>query len=297
MVVKYVTAGNRVILRNGAAEMGTRGGSVTSVERSLAILEVLAGNRAGLRLVELAEAIGADRANALRILAAMDERGFVFRDPVSDRYRLTFRVTALGYRQLEAAGVEEWAQPVLNRVAAETQELVRLAAAERNTLHWIARAQGSGGTLIVDPIQGKEVPLHATAAGKAWLALMPENDAIKLVLRQGFTPRTPRTVTTIDGLRAELRVTRERGYGIAVEEADPGILAVAVATVRDGKALGTLSVAAPTTRSTIETLVRWVPPLQRAAGLLAETWGPYVAELIPKHRALVPGAQRPATAV
>ncbi|GIW10859.1 MAG: IclR family transcriptional regulator [Chloroflexi bacterium] len=264
------------------------------MERSLAILDRLAGQRAGLRLVEIAEAVGCDRASALRILTAMEEHGFIFRDPLSERYRLTFRVTALGFRHLEAAGVTQWAQPILDDLAAETRELVRLAAAERDTLRWIGRAQGAASTIIVDPAQGKAVPLHATAAGKAWLALLPEDDAIELVLRQGFHPQTTRTIRTLPELRAELRRTRERGYGTANEEADDGVLAIAVAIVSDGRPVGTVSVAAPTARATLATLERWLPQLRRAADQLAVTWGPYVAELIPEPvtRASRPGRER-----
>ncbi len=258
-----------------------RNASVTSVERSLDILLLLAGSRDGLRLAEVAAKIGADRANALRILNTMEEGDFVFRDPVSDRYKLTFLVTSLGFRHLEAAGVGEWAQPILDRLAEESQELVRLAVGETDRLRWIARAQGAERGLVIDPVQGKQVQLHASASGKAWLAQLPEDDAIRLVLRHGFEQYTPKTITTVEMLRAELRLVREMGYGTADEEADPGVVAVAVAIVRNGRPLGTISVAAPTSRATVDTLVQHVPHVKRAAALLAETWGPYVDTLIP----------------
>jgi IclR family acetate operon transcriptional repressor len=255
--------------------------TITSVERCLEILLMLAGSRVGLRLAEVATKLGSDRANAQRILSTMEERGFVFRDQESNRYKLTFLVTSLGFRHLEAAGVSEWAQPTLDGLAAETHDLVRLAVGEPDKLRWIACAQGSADTLIVDPVQGKEVPLHATANGKAWLAQFPEEDAIKLVLRQGFQPRTHKTITTVDALRDGLRRVRERGYGTADEEADLGVVAVAVAIVRKGRPLGTISVAAPTSRATVQSLEEFVPQVRRAASVLAETWGPYVDTLIP----------------
>lgn len=255
--------------------------TITSVERSLAILALLAGSRGGLRLAEVAVALGADRANALRILSVMEEHGFVFRDLISDRYKLTFRMTALGFRHLEAAGVDQWAQPILDQLAAETEELIRLAAAERDGLRWIARAQGNSSRVIVDPVQGREVPLHATAAGKVWLAQLPADHAVQLVLRQGFVQRTPRTITTVEALRAELRRVRERGFGTVDEEADPGILSIAVAIFSGDRPVGTVSIAAPSLRATIDSLEGHLLLLRRAAALLGETWGPYVAELLP----------------
>jgi len=256
--------------------------SLTSVERSLDILLLLAGSRDGLRPAEIASKIGADRANVFRILNAMEERDFVFRDAVSDRYKLTFLVTSLGFRHLEAAGVGEWAQPILDSLAEETQELVRLAVGETDRLRWVARAQGAErGTVVIDPVQGKQVQLHASASGKAWLAQLPEDDAVRLVLRHGFQQYTPKTITSAEALRAELRLVRERGFGTADEEADLGVIAIAVAIVRNGRPLGTISVAAPTSRVTVNTLIQFVPQAKRAAALLAETWGPYVDTLIP----------------
>jgi IclR family transcriptional regulator, acetate operon repressor len=267
--------------RSEASDASPRSGTITSVERSLDILQLLAGSRSGLRLAEVATGLGADRANALRILAAMESRGFVFRDRVSERYRLTFRITSLGFRHLEASGVGQWAQPILDQLAGETHELVRLSAAEGDGLLWIGRAQGAETGVVVDPVQGREVPLHATATGKAWLSCLPEDQAIGLVLRQGFEPRTPRTIRSVDELRTELRRVREQGYGTADEEADIGILAVAVAIVSGGRPVGTVSVAAPVLRATLDSVIAFVPRARRAAQLLGETWGPYVSELIP----------------
>ena len=70
---------------------------------------------------------------------------------------------------------------------------------------------------------GREVVLHATATGKAWLATLPEDEALRLVVARGFpVPRhaDPGTfgkgvVRTIDELRAHLRETRRRGYALA----------------------------------------------------------------------------------
>jgi DNA-binding IclR family transcriptional regulator len=255
--------------------------SITSVDRCLRTLDLLAGNRAGVRIVDVATALRADRANALRILAAMEAAGFVFRDPNSDRFKLTFRMTALGFRHLEATGIGQWAQPILDQLAQETHRLVRLATAEADGLHWVARAQGAEGGVVLDPVQGREVPLHATASGKAWLASLPADEAIRLVLKHGFQRRTERTITSVDQLRRELERVRKLGFGTADEEADPGICAVAVVIVSGGRSVGTVSIAAPTVRANLKSLTDDVPLVQRAATLLGETWGPYVADLIP----------------
>ena len=56
--------------------------------------------------------------------------------------------------------------------------------------------------------------LHATAAGRAWLTTLDEDEAIRVVQRKGFSipTRFNRAIVTDERtLRAELRVSRERG--------------------------------------------------------------------------------------
>jgi DNA-binding IclR family transcriptional regulator len=123
---------------------------------------------------------------------------------------------------------------------------------------------------------GREVALHATATGKVWLASLPKEQACELVLGRGFgTPdqHGPGVIQSLDQLLAELRTTRERGFGLAWEEADPGIAAVAVGIRSPGRTqpplLGTISIAGPVFRLPKEKLVGWVPRLQATADELS----------------------------
>ncbi len=268
------------VTHNSVAESDGRT-AVLSVARALRMLELLASSTHGLRLAEIAASLGADRANALRLLAEMEHGGFVFKDPISDRYKLTFLITALGFRHLEATGLGQWAQPILDRLAEKTREMVRMTVVEEGTLRWIARAQGANSALIIDPDMGNDVVLHTTASGKAWLATLDRADALRLVLRRGLEARTPRSITTAEAFSAELDRTADRGYGLAVEEGDLGVLAIAApiwTRGNDGRrtAVGTVSVAGPVPRISPEQLETWAEDVTAAARLLGETWGPYV---------------------
>ncbi len=136
-------------------------------------LELLAGEPRGLRVTDLANALEVNRAIPHRILADLTELGYVIQDPRTERYRVTFKLGSLGLRQLETAGIIRWAQDELDRLAAKTRELVRLAVVSENTLRWVAKAQGSASALTLDGVSGAQVVLHATASGKAWLSTLP----------------------------------------------------------------------------------------------------------------------------
>lgn len=101
---------------------------------------------------------------------------------------------------------------------------------------------------------GRRTPLHATSSGKVLLAHMPPT------LREGLLARslprfTERTITGASVLRSELAAVVEQGYGIAVEELELGLAAVA-APIRshDGKVIAAISVSGPVYRLTSDQL-------------------------------------------
>ena len=139
---------------------------------------------------------------------------------------------------------------------------------------------------------GGEVVLHATATGKAWLATLSEDEALRLVVARGFPfPRErghpiargadaaafgKAVVRTIDELRTHLKETRRRGYGLAIEEGEPGIVAMASVfrASEDPRAAiaGTVSVAGPLLRLGPSRRDKIAPLLSAAANDLSALW-------------------------
>ena len=176
-------------------------------------------------------------------------------------------------------------QPVLDRVAAESRELVRFAVIEQGDLTTIAHAQGAQGSLVIQSRIFPTLPLHVTASGKAWLAMLPEETAFRMVLAAGFgEPGAfgPNALRSVEALQRELAATRERGYGVAIEEAEPGVAAVAVTICPvPGIAQGVLAIAAPAVRMTPERIVEMAAIARKGAEDLALLW---------PLRSLAPGA-------
>ena len=79
---------------------------------------------------------------------------------------------------------------------------------------------------------------------------------------------------TVEQLLRELAATRKRGYGLAVEEAEPGVKAVAVAVRahEDQRVVGTMSIAGPLLRMGPERDAPFHGLLQQAAGTIGMVW-------------------------
>lgn len=203
------------------------------------------------RLSAIAAALDLPKSATHRLLRELCALGWAEQHGPDGPYALTLRFGLLGHRVLRATGVPDLVQPVLDNLAAETQELVRLTVATPTGLEWFASAQGARSGLVYQPAMGGDVVLHATANGKAHLATMPDAQALRLARQGGLGHRrpTPRSIATAAALKAELAATRARGYGIALEEAEPGITSIAVSIRQPGQpGIGTVSVGGPTFR-------------------------------------------------
>ncbi len=249
-------------------------------ERCLAIIELLAGGAGAMPLGDIAEQLDLPKSGAHRLLATLVDLGWAEQDPETSFYRLTMRLAVLGQRFYVATGIPDICQPLLDRLANQCREFARLAVVDGDSLVWVAHAQGARSGLLYQPsLATNTVPLYATASGKAWLATLKTEQAIQNVVRNGGFDAAdnygPNAIRSIDALLRELEVTTRRGFGLALNEAEPGITALAT-TIRSekggGAALGTVSIAGPSLRMTESRIHELAPLVIQSASELSNLW-------------------------
>ena len=116
---------------------------------------------------------------------------------------------------------------------------------------------------------GRLGPMHCTGVGKAMLAYMPDEYVERIVAVKGLRRFTPNTITTLEELKAELAVTRERGYAVDRGEHDRHIGCVAVALVNDqGLPVAAVSVSGPVLRFGEEARPKYAEQVMQAVSNL-----------------------------
>lgn len=254
---------------------GQRGAS--AIDRTLSMLELLAGAEQPLKLSEIAQRLAIPKSAAHRGLTTLVERGWAEQNAQSGLYGLTLYMALLGQTQLARLQIDDLRQSILDDLSRQTRELVRLTALQHDRLVWTASSRGRRSGLVCEPDMGEKIVPHATANGKIWLSTLSRERAIRIAIDAGLGSadrlRT-KTITTIEELNAELDRTAARGYGIAKGEAEDGVGAVAVAIVVKDALVGTISVAAPLARLDPARIEEIVPLLRRAAQNIALAWRP-----------------------
>jgi len=245
--------------------------------RTLAILECLCEDVNGIQIAVLAERLGLPLGAVHRLLAELSERGYVRQSRDRGVYMLTTRLVTLGLTYLKNSGVVDLCQPILDRLATASGELVRLGVVDVDHITWVAKSQGARNGLRYDPDMGIDAQLSCTATGFAWLSTLPEDDAVALVMKQGlgipgqFGPKAPGTIAAV--MKA-VRQARRHGYAIASETYTQGLSAVSVPIVRDdGEAVGVLAISGPSARLTEGRLRSLADPLLEAAADIAAVSG------------------------
>lgn len=254
--------------------------TVTAVSRCLALLELLAGENEAVEVTELAQRLELPASAVHRLITTLVNHGWVTQDAVRQKYSLSLRMSTLAFRNLEACYISDIVQSVLDKLAQKTHEYCRIAILNNQELVWAARAQGATTGLRYDPDDmGQEIVLHATAHGKAWLASLPEEEALRIVYSRGFGDESklgPNAVRTIDELRVTLDETRQRGFATSINEAEDGTVAIAI-TFRNGPdshapIAGTISVAGLLAKIKEDRWPEILTALKGAAEELSEIW-------------------------
>ena len=225
------------------------------LDKAFQVVGFLSRHAEGLPLQQIADEVELPKSGAHRMMSELIRIGIARQDPATSRYMLTTKVLSFGLTYLASSGVVDLAQPALDRLAARSGELARLAIVSQDQLIWVAKAQGARSGLRYDPDMGQQPTLFCTASGLAWLATLNDQDALRIVTQQGFgrlTDYGPNAPRTVSAFMAKIEEVRAQGYAMVSDSAEVGTSAIATVILHpvNGRALGTVSIAGPTIRLT-----------------------------------------------
>lgn len=236
-----------------------------ALEKSLAILEYLVSRPDGAALSVIASDLNMLRSGCHWTLQELLRHGYVRGTATPGSYALTTKLASLGLSFLSRSGIVDIAQPLLDRLAQATGELVRLALVDGQRLTLVAKAQGARSGLRYDPDMGIELRLSCSAAGHAWLMTLNDEQALAAVIRQGFGEPAdfgPHAPTTMKSLLKMLQEHRKRGFSMICDVYAPGMSAMAAPVCGDGQATtAVIVVAGPSLRLSEQRMLQFAPQL------------------------------------
>jgi DNA-binding IclR family transcriptional regulator len=234
------------------------------------VLQLAADATGPVTVASLARASGYPRPTVHRIVQALIAERLLIDKPAAGTLALGPRLIQLASRswgrsELRLAAVDE-----LKRLRDLTGETVHLAVPNGASMVYIEKLESPSAVRMASRI-GTSVCLHATAVGKAYLAMLGEAEREALVSTLEMSRYTPRTLVDRDALRVQLAQVRERGWSFDDEEHEAGIQCFGAAIVGEqGTPVAAISVTTLRFRQKDDVVQAYVQPLLQACHAISE---------------------------
>ncbi|MBP7003462.1 IclR family transcriptional regulator C-terminal domain-containing protein [Amaricoccus sp.] len=242
---------------------------VGSLQRGLAVLEVLSARPAGMTMTEVASAAQLTRAGARRLLLTLEAAGYV--ELEGRTFRLTPRLLALARAWLQGSTLWSCAAAPMRALSARLQESCSVAVLSGRDIVYVARVPGRRIMSVALHV-GVRLPAWCTSLGRVLLADLPAEERAAFLAGVEMERLTPRTIAEPAALAAEIERCRARGFSIVDEELELGLRSIAV-PLRDhgGRVIAALNVSIPSSRFTPAQMeAEILPPLREAARQIEE---------------------------
>lgn len=222
--------------------------TVQSVERAIDILQTFTADKPGLGVGEISRRVGLPKSTVFRLLTTMESRGFIIQDLDTNLYQLGVELIPLANSVNVYSDLRQVARPHLQGLADTLEETTLLSVLVDGEIINLDQVEFTGRLVVRAGRADHRAPFHATSAGKAIAAFLPEYE-LDILLASPLQAYTPATITDADTFRSQLVNVRTRGYATSFEEYEEGLHAIS-ANIRNhrGKVVACLSISGPSYR-------------------------------------------------
>lgn len=246
-----------------------------TLERALDLL-LLLSRRQPQRLVDLTHGLGTNQTTALRTLRVLEARGFI-RRVAGQEYLLGSRLIELGHAAVGGIDVVAALHDRARRLSHSLSMTVHVGVLRDGAVTVVEKADAPGARVTYSTL-GTRMPLHATAAGKASLALLPQIERERSLPPEPMPAFTPHSITRHAALLADIEKTLDRGFSLEREEFNLGFGCAGWAFEVDHDRYA-VSVSGP---------VAPMPEMMRRGEALVRMFGGFVAQFGDTTRSLAP---------
>jgi DNA-binding IclR family transcriptional regulator len=182
--------------------------SAPALEKGLDIIELLSEQEFGLSLSDIARGLSRSVGEIFRMLAVLEERGYIAQDGASGRYVLTTYLFELAHRLPNVRRLTAIAGPYMRRLAAEIRQSVHLAIVTNNEVLVIGQVDSPSNNVMSVRL-GAKIELWKASSGRVILAHEPREELERYIASVPL----PRDVSRSE-LNRDLQAIRDSGHEV-----------------------------------------------------------------------------------
>lgn len=157
--------------------------SVPALEKALDVLEYLSEQAVPLTQAQLARALKRQAGEIFRMLACLESRGYLRREPATGAYSLTLKLFELSRTHSPYELLLKVAQPLMRALAEELRESCHLSVIHHGRVLVLAQAESPKPFRLSVEVGSLHSPMH-TASGRVLLGYMEETDREEILARE-----------------------------------------------------------------------------------------------------------------
>lgn len=239
-----------------SAESAKTGGRyrIEALAKGLDVLRLFDETVTSLKLREICDRTGIPMATAFRVVATLEERGYLERLP-DGSIRPGVAVLLLGSAALRGSSLAQLSEQPLRHLADSCGETVNLGVLVGDQVLYLARLRNSD--LVTANIQvGSTLPAAYTSMGKLLLAYLPDDELATTLANHDFTAAAgPNAARSLEELRERLAAIRAQGYSLQDQEVAAGLRSVSVPVFgRDTRPAAAINIAVASSRHDLDAL-------------------------------------------
>ena len=236
--------------------------TISTLSRTLKIIEVFDANTPALRLTDIAEKVQLHKSTVYRLLNFLVSENYLAFDESTKKYRLGYKFLTLASVVLSYLDITDISKPIMRELVDKTNQTANLAVLDRDAVIYIAKIEPPSSIRISTRI-GARVPAHCTALGKVLLANLPRDDLERILPATRLSKFTHATIANKAILKKELDQIKTKGYAIDHEEFLDGLVCIAY-PIFDYKneAVAAISISGSVTVFKNEQLQEWIQLLK-----------------------------------
>ncbi len=240
----------------GANERGMR---LTTIEKSLKLIELLGNYPRGLSLAQVTTQLGLPKSSVHHILQTLLYHDYVRQDPDTKSYFLGFQILQLSSKMLESFDVRGVAKRYLLQLHDRCNETTQLYILRKGRLVCIDKIDDPSGGLAISAFVGWTTEPHPAASGKVLVSELSPKQLLDIYPEKVLRVYGKNTICDFDELLRELETVRKQGYAIDDEEYYEGVRCVAAPIRAGGKIVASVSVTGSIFGMTMKKIQELIP--------------------------------------
>lgn len=220
---------------------------LSSVRNGCKLLKIFLDSPQEIGVTELSKKLQLSKGAVHKLLMTLESEGFIRKNEKTKQYTLGYTLLELGNKVLQNHDIVDFSNPYLHRLLARTQELVVLCLQDAKDAIYVSKLDSPHPIRFTIGTY-RRFPLYSTSASRVLLAYRSAAFQDE-ILQQEIKTYTPHSFTTVEEIKQNLRLIRERGYEFSSNRRNEGVTGMA-APIFDstGEVVASVGVIGPSDR-------------------------------------------------